>query len=142
MLAQVTSSVSILCRIHLVCLNHPQDFLESESRMEGSKCIVPVAALWHALIYGLSPIWPASRTNLGGVSLGDVWPCHALTAEASSKPEGDDLVPFHKLTGWITYSLLEPMQKILGWEFDGLEDLTGLPEYRNGMRTFFVRYPN
>jgi len=41
-------------------------------------------------------------------------------------------VPFHKLTGWITYSLIEPMEKILGWRFDGIEDLTGLPEYRNG----------
>jgi hypothetical protein len=49
-----------------------------------------------------------------------------------SKVEGDDLVPFHKLTGWVTYSLIEPMEKILGWKFEGLEDMTGLPEYRNG----------
>jgi Protein of unknown function (DUF1688) len=41
-------------------------------------------------------------------------------------------VPFHKLTGWTTYSLIEPIEKILGWKFDGLEDMTGLPEYRNG----------
>jgi len=67
---------------------------------------------------------------LGGTSLGDVWPCSAL--KASAKAEGDDLVPFHKLTGWITYSLIEPMEKILGWKFEGLEDMTGLPEYRNG----------
>jgi hypothetical protein len=46
--------------------------------------------------------------------------------------EGDELVPFHKLTGWTTYSLIEPIEKILGWKFDGLEDMTGLPEYRNG----------
>ena len=46
--------------------------------------------------------------------------------------EGDELVPFHKLTGWTTYSLVEPIEKILGWKFDGLEDMTGLPEYRNG----------
>ena len=42
------------------------------------------------------------------------------------------LVPFHKLTGWLTYSLLEPLTKVLGWKFDGVEDMTGLPEYRNG----------
>ena len=41
-------------------------------------------------------------------------------------------MPFHKLTGWTTYSLVEPIEKILGWRFDGLEDMTGLPEYRNG----------
>jgi Protein of unknown function (DUF1688) len=46
--------------------------------------------------------------------------------------EGDELVPFHKLTGWTTYSLIEPIEKILGWKIDGLEDMTGLPEYRNG----------
>ena len=91
---------------------------------------MPVAVLWHVLIYGLAPIWPADRTTLGGVPLGDVWPCEALRASATS--EGDELVPFHKLTGWTTYSLLEPIEKILGWKFEGLEDLTGLPEYRNG----------
>ena len=70
------------------------------------------------------------RTTLGGVPLGDVWPCDALKGHAPAK--GDELVPFHKLTGWTTYSLIEPIEKILGWKFDGLEDMTGLPEYRNG----------
>jgi hypothetical protein len=41
-------------------------------------------------------------------------------------------VPFHKLTGWTTYSLLEPLQAVLGWRVEGTEDMTGLPEYRNG----------
>jgi hypothetical protein len=41
------------------------------------------------------------------------------------------LVPFHKLSQWLTYSLLEPLQA-LGLEIVGLDDLTGLPEYRNG----------
>ena len=67
--------------------------------------------------------------------MGDVWACTALRRDNSNFTEGDDLVPFHKLTGWLTYSLLEPMEKVLGWQFDGLEDLTGLPEYRNGTRS-------
>ena len=92
--------------------------------------MVPVAALWSALIDGLNAIWPPSRTKLGGVSLGDVWPCGVLAKEA--KEEGDDLVPFHKLTGWMSYSVIEPIEKILGWKFQGIEDMTGLPEYRNG----------
>jgi hypothetical protein len=40
-------------------------------------------------------------------------------------------VPFHKLSQWLTYSLLEPF----GWagvSVGGLDALTGLPEYRNG----------
>ena len=86
------------------------------------------------LIDGLNAIWPATRTQLGGVALGDVWPCAALAKHASapSPAAGDDLVPFHKLTGWTTYSLVEPIEKVLGWRFEGLEHMTGLPEYRNG----------
>ncbi|TFY82108.1 hypothetical protein EWM64_g1910 [Hericium alpestre] len=106
------------------------DFLETESIPDGSSRRVPLAALWHVLITGLAPIWPTDRTTLGGVPLGDVWPCEALKPYA--KAEADELVPFHKLTGWTTYSLVEPIEKILGWKFQGLEDLTGLPEYRNG----------
>ena len=40
-------------------------------------------------------------------------------------------MPFHKLTGWITYSLIEPIE-VLGWKIEGIEYMTGLPEYRNG----------
>ncbi|KAI0316040.1 DUF1688-domain-containing protein [Amylostereum chailletii] len=106
------------------------DFLATESIAEGGSRRVPIAALWHVLISGLASIWPTDRTSLGGVPLGDVWPCDALKSSAAD--EGDELVPFHKLTGWTTYSLLEPMEKILGWKFEGVEDMTGLPEYRNG----------
>ena len=126
--------VMLLLRRHFTHRVHA-DFLESQSipdtTLTGAPTRrVPVATLWAALIEGLSSIWP-SRLSLGGVSLGDVWPCDAL--KASAKTEGDELVPFHKLTGWTTYSLLEPMEKILGWKFEGVEDMTGLPEYRNGM---------
>ncbi|GJE99407.1 DUF1688-domain-containing protein [Phanerochaete sordida] len=107
------------------------DFLEAQSIAgPGGARRVPVAALWGALMDGLAPIWPKTRAALGGVSLGDVWPCEALRPAAAH--EGDELVPFHKLTGWITYSLLEPMEKVLGWTFEGVEDMTGLPKYRNG----------
>jgi len=94
--------------------------------------VIPIAALWTALIDGLNPIWP-SRLSLGGVSLGDVWPCPSLKASVSNPAEGDDLVPFHKLTMWLTYSLVEVLEKNLKWRIYGLEDMTGLPEYRNGM---------
>ena len=40
-------------------------------------------------------------------------------------------MPFHKLSQWLTYSLLEPLQE-LGLAIAGLDELTGLPEYRNG----------
>jgi hypothetical protein len=40
-------------------------------------------------------------------------------------------VPFHKSSQWLTYSLLEPMESA-GLRVEGVEALTGLPEYRNG----------
>ena len=40
-------------------------------------------------------------------------------------------MPFHKLTQWLTYSLLEPLEDA-GLTVTGLDALTGLPEYRNG----------
>ncbi|MEG4419289.1 URC4/urg3 family protein [Microcoleus sp. LAD1_D5] len=79
-----------------------------------------------AVLTGFGEIWPG-RYAIGGVNLGDVWLHPALTGENL----GDEFVPFHKLSQWLTYSLLEPLQK-LGLEVAGLDELTGLPEYRNG----------
>lgn len=80
------------------------------------------ATVLGAVLAGLSDIWPG-RIQVSGVNLGDVWYHPAV---------GDDgLVPFHKLSQWLTYSLLEPLQE-LGVVITGLDALTGLPEYRNG----------
>lgn len=79
---------------------------------------------------GLGPIWPPSRTAMNGVSLGDAWPCKAMPQSGSSSWES--ILPFHKLTQWLTYSLMQPMQSLLNMHFAGTELLTGLPEYRNG----------
>ena len=74
----------------------------------------------------LAPIWPG-RVAIAGVNLGDVWPHSAI--ERSDETKG--LVPFHKLSQWLTYSLVEPLQEA-GLRVEGLEALTGLAEYRNG----------
>ena len=82
-----------------------------------------------AVLTGLAPIWPP-RNILGTVALGDCWPHGALkSADASDRTSG--WVPFHKLSQWLTYSLLEPFQWA-GIRVEGLDALTGLPEYRNG----------
>jgi hypothetical protein len=41
------------------------------------------------------------------------------------------LVPFHKLSQWLTYSLFEPLEEY-GLQVVGIDQLTGLAEYRNG----------
>jgi hypothetical protein len=71
-------------------------------------------------------IWP-SRLTLAGVALGDTWR-HPLIAPGTTT---EGLVPFHKLSQWLTYSLIEPLQWA-GITVVGIDELTGLPEYRNG----------
>ncbi|KAJ3104311.1 hypothetical protein HDU97_009387 [Phlyctochytrium planicorne] len=94
--------------------------------------VVNVSALWEVVMDGLSGIWPPTRTKIGSTPMGDVWPSKALANIAKSSPEiGYDLVPFHKLSQWLTYSLMEPLG-LLGIKFEGLENMTGLAEYRNG----------
>ncbi len=71
-------------------------------------------------------IWP-SRLTLAGIALGDTWR-HPLIAQGTTTP---GLVPFHKLSQWLTYSLIEPLQWA-GIAVVDIDELTGLPEYRNG----------
>ena len=66
--------------------------------------------------------------------LGDVWPCETLQNATTStgNNEYDHFVSFHRLSQWLVYSLIEPMEKLLGATIEGTEQLTVLPEYRNG----------
>ena len=41
------------------------------------------------------------------------------------------LMPLHKLSQWLTYSLIEPLQRA-GIDVTDIDGLTGLAEYRNG----------
>ena len=79
-----------------------------------------------ALLHGLADIWP-SRHALHGHNLGDVWP-HPL---AGGDGDTAGWVPLHKLSQWLTYSVVEPLQWA-GLRVDDLDGLTGLAEYRNG----------
>lgn len=80
------------------------------------------------LLMGLSPIWPAQNA-IEGVALGDCWPLAAARSDAGGLSDG--WMPFHKLSQWLTYSLIEPFEWA-GIKVQGLDALTGLPEYRNG----------
>ncbi len=87
---------------------------------------LPAREILGAVLDGLGPIWPG-RLTLDGVNLGDVWH-HPLAAQGEPAP---GLVPFHKLSQWLTYSLIEVFEDA-GMEVAGSDVLTGLPEYRNG----------
>src|SRR5690606_302855 len=78
------------------------------------------------ILHQLGKIWPG-RVQLGNTPLGDVWPHPLLGARDSTQC----LVPFHKLSQWLTYSLIEPIEEV-GFRVIGVDQLTGLAEYRNG----------
>ncbi len=84
----------------------------------------------------LSPIWPRGAV-IKGVAAGDSgahrWAGDAV-AGGGRDPATLGWVPFHKLSQWMSYSLLEPLQwaGVTVTGLDGEHGLTGLPEYRNG----------
>ncbi|MDB5489790.1 MAG: hypothetical protein JWQ58_3505 [Reyranella sp.] len=78
----------------------------------GAKGEVKAETILAAVLDRLSPIWPSPR--------GDMWE-HPVVG----------LVPFHKLSQWMSYSLVEPIEGA-GLKVAALDALTGLPEYRNG----------
>ena len=88
--------------------------------------MISIETLWPA-VQEMGEIW-ASEENLGGTpGLGDVWPCAAI-----SNDENTNLVSFHKLSQWIVFSIIEPMDKLLGATIEGTDLLTPLPDYCNG----------
>lgn len=88
---------------------------------------LPAPAILAAVLAHFGPIWPG-RINLDGVSLGDTWRHPLITGD---DPAIAGLVPFHKLSQWLSYSLIEPLQTA-GVAVTEIDGLTGLPEYRNG----------
>ncbi|MCR5865887.1 URC4/urg3 family protein [Aquincola sp. J276] len=89
---------------------------------------VQAADILKALLDAFSGIWPSGqRFGAAGLPVGDAW-AHPL-AGGSGPSAG--WVPFHKLSQWLSYSLLEPFEWA-GVPVAGLDALTGLPEYRNG----------
>lgn len=103
-------------------LGHLYDYLCTQAE-DGT---LPAATILAAVLDSLAPIWP-NRLTIGGVNMGDVWP----HPHAGGKGLSAGLVPLHKLSQWLTYSLIEPLQDA-GLRVVGIDDLTGLAEYRNG----------
>jgi hypothetical protein len=87
---------------------------------------LPTTVILELLLEALGPIW-ADRLTIDGVPLGDCWRHPAIVR---SDPT-DGLVPLHKLSQWLAYSLIEPLEAS-GIHVVEIDGLTGLAEYRNG----------
>lgn len=88
---------------------------------------VSLTDIWDVCARGLKKMWPQ---HAGSIQSGDIWHYHRLTIPGQP---GSDLVPFHKLTQWLIYSLVEVLEmSSIGIKVVGLERMTALAEYRNG----------
>ena len=79
-----------------------------------------------AILKSMGEIWP-DGSWVDSIAIGD-----AAYHEAVKRSDiTDRIVPFHKLSQWMSYSLIEPLQ-LAGIKIIHLDALTGLAEYRNG----------
>jgi hypothetical protein len=119
-LAGFTGRVELLRRLGEVARDNPAAFGEPArlGNLYGhwAKGAIAAPDILRTILVALGPIWP-------GRPLGDCSRHRAMP--------GDGLVPFHKLSQWLTYSLVEPLRDA-GIEVSALDGLTGLAEYRNG----------
>ena len=92
----------------------------------GARTTLSATALLQTLLDALSGIWLAGNTQ-DGVALGDT----RRHPRAGGDGATAGWVPFHKLSQWLAYSLFEPFEWA-GVTIAGGDELTGLPEYRNG----------
>nr|WP_246728404.1 URC4/urg3 family protein [Microvirga terricola] len=128
--------VALLNRLGRVVATNPDIFGQNDDPRPGGlfevieataeNDTIKATAILDAVLTHLGAIWP-SRITLGGVHLGDTWR-HPLV-DAPDATNG--LIPFHKLSQWLSYSLIEPLEWA-GYDVVEIDGLTGLPEYRNG----------
>ncbi|RSL76581.1 hypothetical protein CEP51_009827 [Fusarium floridanum] len=137
----VDSRAALLRSLGQSLLDHP-DVFGAEGRpgnlvdylvkTAGESSNLDILVLWDILQTLLIPIWPKDRTVVGGTAIGDAWPLSTLRTGGQSDAAADNIQPFHKLTQWLTYSLMVPFQRVLGMQWTNADSLTALPEYRNG----------
>jgi hypothetical protein len=87
---------------------------------------VSAQALLSLVLNALASIWPSALV-VDGYPVGDAARSTAVVTDDVT----NGIVPFHKLSQWLTYSLVEPL-KWAGLTVTDVDALTGLPEYRNG----------
>jgi len=132
----VAGRVALLNRLGNVLESRPDLFAIADSPRPGglfdalrARTIngrLPAATVLETLLEALGPIWQ-DRPCLGGIALGDCWPHPALVGLNAE----DGYAPLHKLSQWLTYSLIEPLHNA-GISVTNVHELTGLAEYRNG----------
>ena len=127
-LAGIESRAALLRRVGEVCAVNPALFGTAGrpgnvyDHWAARREELTAPEILRTLLRLFGPIWPG-RISLAGVPLGDCGHHPAVP--------GDGIVPFHKLSQWLTYSIVEPLEAA-GLPVAEIDGLTGLAEYRNG----------
>ena len=90
------------------------------------RSMINAAEILTCVLFEFGPIWP-NAVAIDGITVGDAGRHSALTEPGPTR----GWVPFHKLSQWLTYSLIEPLEWA-GLSVSAMDGLTGLAEYRNG----------
>ncbi len=127
---------ALLARLGQTMLDNPHVFARTDDARAGGLFdhlaaaadgkTLAASAMLHALLIHLGPIW-TGRLTLAGIALGDTWRHRGIKRDDAS----NGLMPLHKLSQWLSYSLIEPLQQA-GLTVTDIDGLTGLAEYRNG----------
>lgn len=135
-LAGLAGRAGLLARLGRAMTGNPAVFAQADAARAGGLFdhlvasadgkALPAPAILRSLLLHLGMIWQ-DRLSLGGVPLGDTWRHRGIKRSDAS----NGLVPLHKLSQWLSYSLIEPLQQA-GLVVTAVDGLTGLAEYRNG----------
>jgi hypothetical protein len=130
----VQGRVALLNRLGATIQQHTQYF-GTEGRLGNfytyihslsTQNTLSAVTIFQVVLDAFTSIWPV-RLKFHHVPLGDIWIHKAL----KTNTPGSEYIPFHKLSQWLSYSLIEPLEQA-GIKVSDVDQLTGLPEYRNG----------
>jgi Protein of unknown function (DUF1688) len=134
----VEGRLNLLNKLGFACQKRPDIFaVDKDCRPGGLADIILMKSanyeissdlILEIILDALGPIWP-NGLLIDQIALGDAWIYPRWKLDSKNLLEC--IVPFHKLSQWLTYSLIEPIQD-MGIKVTNLNRLTGLAEYRNG----------
>lgn len=135
-LAGLEGRAALLSRLGRAMTGNPTVFAKADAARAGGlfdhlaaqadNKALPAAEILRSLLINLGTIWQ-NRLSLAGVPLGDTWRHRGIKRSDAT----NGLMPLHKLSQWLSYSLIEPLQQA-GITITDVDGLTGLAEYRNG----------
>ena len=104
-------------------LSRPSDFFDKYNIND----TISVKELWNFIVNDFKDIWNIYNKD-DKETIGDIWTHPYLKIPCIEKSE---LMPFHKISQWIIYSLIDVIKNYGNYKITDTMILSALPEYRN-----------